>query len=594
MNHFPTELSPSETRRPRPQWVTAQRLLLAAGCVLLACTFPNTVSESRAYSSNEGGVLTSRNDNYRTGANTDEKKLKPNKIDVNSFGLLYTRQVDGKIYAQPLYAPKVKTADKKKHDVVYVATAHNTVFAFDASDTIRETPLWSRNLGPSVPNDDLTNPALGRLACGNIVPEVGISGTPTIDMASETMYVVAKIKENGQWFNRLFALDIGTGEFRRPPIDIGGSVPGTGDGSVGGVLEFDGRRHNQRTGLLLSNGMLYIAFAGHCDNPPHHGWVFAYKAATLKRKAMWVTTPDGEAGGIWQSGGGLSADHAGRIYFAVGQGVNPPYVGRVQNGFGQTIGKLRFHDNILELEDWFIPWDFQAQNEADADMSFGPIIIPNSNLAAGLMIGRGRQSAKMYVVQRDNFGHFHENQSDEVTQSVDVSDPDFTADPQRTDRHWVYSTVYWNGRLYVWAMNDFPRAYAVQGTSVSPMPVATGSTKVFSAPVTGMLSVSAHGNKDGIVWGSVNVEPSTATADAISQAVLYAFDAVTLQELWNSRQNRPRDEVGLFPKFAQPIIGGGKVFMANHSNQLKVYGLYDTDDDDDDERPRLNALSRVR
>jgi hypothetical protein len=274
----------------------------------------------------DGAVATSRNDNYRTGANTREKKLRPKKINVDRFGLQFTRQVDGKIFAQPLFVPRVKTADRGRHDIVYAVTAHNTVFAFDAKDASRDTPLWSRNLGPSVPNSDLTGvDASGApRSCNNMAPEVGITGTPTIDLASQTMYLVAKIKENGQWFNRLFALDIGTGDLRRAPVDIDGSVPGTGDGSVGGVIAFNGRRHNQRAGLLLQNGVLYIAFAAHCDNPPHHGWVFAYDANTFERKANWVTTPDGESAGIWQSGVGLSADDAGRVYFTAGQGVYPP------------------------------------------------------------------------------------------------------------------------------------------------------------------------------------------------------------------------------------------------------------------------------
>lgn len=327
--------------------------MLAAAFVLPVCGDPE-----------EGGsaVLTSRNDNYRTGAQISEKDLRPNKINVNNFGHKFTRQVDGKIYAQLLYVPKVRTADGHKHDIVYASTAHNTVFAFDANDESRTEPLWSRNLGPSVPNTDTAIPTR---SCNNMTPEIGIVGTPTIDRKRETMYLVAKIKENGLWFNRLFALDIATGDLRRPPVDIEGSVPGTGDTSVNGVLTFEGRRHNQRPGLLLLKRVLYIAFAAHCDVPPHHGWVFAYDAKTFERKAVWSTTPDGESAGIWQSGVGLSADDEGRVYFTAGQGVYPPYVGRVQNGFGQTVGKLFLKNNTLVLEDWFIPSEVQMQNDLD-------------------------------------------------------------------------------------------------------------------------------------------------------------------------------------------------------------------------------------
>lgn len=574
MRHIHTE--PGQGRTPS-QRAQARRALLTAACILTACGLPGI---SAADPSIKGAVATSRNDNYRTGANTREKKLRPQKIDVDSFGLQFTRQVDGKIYAQPLFVPRAKTADGSRRDIVYAVTAHNTVFAFDAKHASREAPLWSRNLGPSVPNSDLAgfNADGTPRSCSNVFPEVGITGTPTIDLASNTMYLVAKIKENGQWFNRLFALDIGTGALRLPPVDIDGSVPGTGDGSVGGILAFNGRRHNQRAGLLLQNGVLYIAFAAHCDVPPHHGWVFAYDAKTLERRAIWVTTPDGESAGIWQSGVGLSADDAGRVYFTAGQGVYPPYVGRVQNGFGQTVGKLRLKNGTLELEDWFIPFDFQDQNDQDEDMSFGPIIIPNSNLAVALMMGRSR-AAKMYVLQRDNFGHFHDDQADEITQTVPISDPDFTADPPRLFWHRANSTVYWDGRLYVWSQNDFPRAYAVQGNQVSSTPTVTGTTLVRSGPVTGMLSISADRDKDGILWGSQLADPSSLTSsNAVGACVLYAFDAVTLEELWNSRQNRARDEVGLWAKWPQPVVGGGKVFMANHDNQIKVYGLFDDDE----------------
>jgi hypothetical protein len=211
-------------------------------------------------------------------------------------------------------------------------------------------------------------------------------------------------------------------------------------------------------------------------------------------------------------------------------------------------------------------------------MSFGPIIIPNSNLAVALMMGRSR-AAKMYVLQRDDFGHFHDDQADEITQTVAISDPDFTADPQRLHWHRANSTVYWNGRLYVWSQNDFPRAYAVQGDHVSSTPTVTGTTLVRSGPVTGMLSISADGDKDGVLWGSEIADPSNETSsNAVGPSVLYAFDAVTLEELWNSRQNSARDAVGLWAKWPQPVIGGGKVFMANHNNQIKVYGLFDDDE----------------
>jgi hypothetical protein len=528
-----------------------------------------------------GAVLTSRNGNSRTGANLFERDLKPSNVNVSSFGLRYTRNLDGKVYAQPLFVPDVRRdhfegwkLHVSRHDIVYVVTEHNTVYAFDANDVANPNPLWSRNLGPSVPSADVNVP--GR-SCLDITPEIGISQTPTIDLATQTMYVVAKVEENGVQNHRIFALDIRTGADQHAPTDLGGSVPGTASDSVNGVLTFNPVRHNVRAGLLLQDHVLYVAATSHCDFPPWHGWVFAYDAATLRQRALWVTTPNGAGGGIWQSGGGLSADDTGAIYAVAGNGTYEDGTVKPQTGFGQTIAKLKLTENTIGVLDWFIPFNVDLQNFEDADLASPAMLIPDSNaLVALTRAGRVplKKMAEAYVLPRDNFGHFHALQADEIAQTVLLSDPDHTADPTNTKLQRAYAMVYFKGpsgaRIYAWAQNDFPRAYAFDGMHMNPMPVATGTDRAASTTVTGMTSLSANGTKNGILWGSINVDNANKN---IAKTMLFAFDAETLQTLWNSRQNQARDEVGTWGKWAYPTIAGGMVFLGNADAQLKVYGL---------------------
>jgi hypothetical protein len=565
-------------------------LLLAVSCAGRGGQDTGTRSEATQQgllnnnqgSNNQGlpsgaAVLTSRNDNSRTGANLFEGQLTPGNVKVSSFGLRYTRNLDGKVYVQPLFVPNVQRAEFQgltQRDIVYVVTEHNTVYAFDANDVANPNPLWSRNLGPSVPSADVNVP--GR-SCLDITPEIGISQTPTINLATQTMYVVAKVEENGVQNHRIFALDIRTGADLHAPTDLGGSVPGTASDSVNGVLTFNPVRHNVRAGLLLQNQILYVAATSHCDFPPWHGWVFAYDAATLQQIALWVTTPNGAGGGIWQSGGGLSSDVTGAVYAVAGNGTYEDGTVKPQTGFGQTIAKLKLTGNTISVLDWFIPFDVDLQNFEDADLASPAMLIPNSNALVALTRGGRVQLKKMaraYVLPRDNFGHFHAVQADEIAQTVLLSDPDHTADPTNTKLQRAYAMVYFNGpsgaRIYAWAQNDFPRAYAFDGTHMNPMPVATGTDLAASTTVTGMTSLSANGTQNGILWGSINVDNADKN---IAKTMLFAFDAETLQTLWNSRQNRARDEVGTWGKWAYPTIAGGMVFLGNADAQLKVYGL---------------------
>jgi hypothetical protein len=249
-------------------------------------------------------VTTRGYDNSRTGANLNESILNTGNVNARQFGKLFTRKADGQIYAQPLYLPDVSIPGKGEHNVVYVATQHNSVYAFDADDPAADEPLWHVNLGPSapVPNSDFGN-RFGPYK--DIQKEVGITSTPVIDRASGILYTLALLKRGpGSYEHRLYALDVGTGEERIASAKIEGSVPGNGAGSLDGRVIFDSKQQLQRVGLLLSNGVLYFAFAAYADTDPYHGWVFGYDAATLAQVAVFCATPSGGGSGDPDPNGG--------------------------------------------------------------------------------------------------------------------------------------------------------------------------------------------------------------------------------------------------------------------------------------------------
>jgi hypothetical protein len=244
-------------------------------------------------------VTTAQYDFSRNGANTSETVLTSANVNISTFGKIGTWAVDGQVYAQPLYLANLPIAGGI-HNILIVCTENNSVYAFDADDTGLTLPYWQRLLPPSAPGTDL--------GCGDLTPLVGITSTPVIDRNAGALYVVSKSKENGQFYNKLYAINLSDGIDLVPPAIIQGSVNGSGDASVSGVVSFDPVRHFNRCGLLLLNGVLYIGFGGHCDIRPFHGWVFAYRASDLTQVGMLCTTPNSWGGGVWHNGGGLSSD----------------------------------------------------------------------------------------------------------------------------------------------------------------------------------------------------------------------------------------------------------------------------------------------
>jgi hypothetical protein len=513
-------------------------------------------------------VLTRSYNNSRTGANLSETELDTSSVNVSQFGKLFSHQVDGHIYAQPLYVPRVVIPGKGMHNVVYVATQHNSVYAFDADGLGPALPLWQVNLGTSVP---LPSQEVGPPGYADIQIEVGITGTPVVDPSTGTLYVVAIAQEPipqncpCEYRHRLHALDIFTGSEKfGGPIVI--SSPATGlAGGVSAASAFDSRHQLQRPGLLLSSGIVYIAFGSYGDWEPYHGWIFGYDANTLQQVSSFNTTPTGYEGAIWQSGQGLSADDRGFIYALTGNGNYDVELGGAN--YGDSILKLSppaAMTGVLTVADWFTPYDQENLMLNDIDLgSTGAVLIPGTNL----LLGAGK-TGEFFLVDRDAMGHYNgPNGPDQIAQRFQAGAGSIFGSP-----------VYWNSpsgpRVYVWALNDRLNEYSFDGSLFQTTPVAVGSTLLLGMRPGGILSVSANGSMpgSGVLWAS------HATANAGWQTVpgvLRAYDASDVGvELWNSEQNPARDGVGNFAKFCPPTIANGRVYLATFSNELLVYGHF--------------------
>ncbi len=555
-------------------------LLVIVSLALLTSLTAVAVSSSPTGTTAAVAVLTQHNDISRTGANLNETILNTSNVTVTQFGKLFTRTVDGQVYAQPLYVPNLSFPGNGTHNAVFVATMHNTLYAFDADDPGRAAPLWQTNLGPSAP---LPSPDIGPNPYLDISIEVGTLSTPVIDPASNTIYAVAFNKDSPSsctitctYNYRLHALDLTTGaEKFGGPVVITGTYSGCGYDNHSCVLTFTPNRENQRAGLLLSKGVIYVAFASFGDKPVWHGWVFGYNATTLQRVSKYNTTPNGAFGGIWQSGQGLAADANGYLYFITGNGTFTTAVNNTD--YGNSFLKLdpaHVSNGVLPIADWFVPYNQADLNAGDIDLgSAGPLLIPNTNLVLS-----GGKEGKLYLVDSGNMGHYNGPAGpDNVVQS-------FQATSLTTGTGEIHgSPVYWNSPngplVYLWGQGDALKAFSL--TVYSPIsatflttPVATGTTTLqpYFLP-GGVLSISANGSTPGsdIVWAS---HPVTNAGETISQGVLRAYDASNVGvELWNSRQNLARDDVGNYAKFVPPTVVNGKVYLATFSNQLAVYGL---------------------
>jgi uncharacterized protein (TIGR03437 family) len=488
----------------------------------------------------------------RTNANPLETILNGQSVTSTGFGRIGTLGVDGQIYAQPLYIHDVNIPGQGIHNVVYVVTMHDTVYAFDA-DTLSGTPLWKVNLGASVPSSLLYTQFV------DISPEVGILSTPVIDVSGGIMYLVAETYESGTCIFRLHALSVATGqEMQQGPVVIQASVPGIGAASMDGTIALDPAQHIQRPGLLLSGGTVFAAFGSHADSPPYHGWLLGYDASNLQKQvAVWNTTASGSDGAIWQAGRAPAADAAGNIYVSTGNG---DYDGRVN--FGESFIKL---SGKLSVLDWFTPDDWQTLSDGDYDMgSSGAVLVPGSDLVLG-----GDKYGSIYSLHTGSLGH--------LTAASGPALQSFQA------VRWggIYNLAFWQGLpdssggatglLYVLEQGMGLRAFSLSGGQFNTTPVAV-ATSSYDIPYDGIAVSSSGASLDSaIVWlttGDHSVTPAPGT--------LHAFNAQTLAELWNSDMAGARDTLGSFAKFVAPTVVNGEVFVPTFSNQVAVYGLLGT------------------
>jgi hypothetical protein len=504
--------------------------------------------------SSGGGVLTWRNDNARTGQYLVETTLTPATVNSQKFGKLASLPVDGYVYAQPLFVPGVQIGSAK-HDVVYVATEHDTLYAFDAGGSA--TPLWHVSFltGGATPV-----PAGDTGETGDLIPELGITGTPVIDGATGTLYVVVNTKEAGPTYPyRLHALDLATGaEKLGGPVEITASVPGSGGNSMGGMVTFTGLDHLQRPALLLSNGVVYIALGSHGDHNPdlYHGWVVGYGAADLKQSYVYCTTPDGTEGSIWQTGAGIATDASGSLYVETANGT-----------FDADMGGRNLSESVLKLGksglvDWFTPHDQALLDSGDVELgSVGAVVLPDQAGPVPHELLASGKTGLLYLLNRDAMGHFNAADDSQIVQSVDVN-------PQTTDiQGGIFGTpAYWNGTVYVAGVSDNLKAFALSNGKLSTSPTSQSATSFQYPGATPVIS--SNGASAGIVWV---IEGQGYTPGA--PGILHAYDATNLaNELYNSMQAGARDTPGNAVKFTPPTVAKGKVFVPSQT-EVTIYGL---------------------
>jgi hypothetical protein len=530
-------------------------------------------------------VFTYHNDLSRTGANVKEYALTSATVAGATFGKQFSCSLDAAIYAQPLWVANLSISGAK-HNVVFVATQHDTVYAFDADSNANPcVALWQASLIDTNHGgvSGETWVSSSDVSCSDLAPDIGIVGTPVIDSSSNTMYVVSKSKNSSAVpFNqRLHALDITTGMERATPKVISATAMGNGNGSVGGVLTFDARGANQRSALLLEESHIIIAWASHCDNDPYHGWLMSYNATTLAQEAVLNLSPNGTRAGIWMSGGGPAADSSGNIYFATGNGTfDASSLTAPNNDYGDSVLKLGPPSGgTFPVLSFFTPMSQATLESEDGDQGSGGVLLLPAVGAHNYLVQAGKE-ANVYVADDSNLGGYSTT-GNNVVQELAGALPGGV---------WGAPT-YWNGNVYYGAAQD-PlassdplRAFsfdAVTTATLSTSPTSV-TTKIFGFPGP-TLSVSSNGSSNGIAWALDNSSYCTNHASACGAAVLHAYDATNLaHELWNSSQSGG-DQAGFAVKFTVPTVANGRVYMGTRgadtgsgslspAGELDVYGL---------------------
>jgi mono/diheme cytochrome c family protein len=499
-------------------------------------------------------VLRNRYNNDNTGADLKETILNLADVNDRQFGKLYSYAVDGAVYAQPLYAPSISITGVV-HNVLYVATMDDKLYAFDADHP--GPPLWLRDFTDTaegvtpVPVIDITHS--NNL---NIVGNVGILSTPVIDRSRNAMYVVVRTKEGGRCYvQRLHQIDITTGKDMEKPATIKAAIQSSASDAFGGILRFDPEAGNQRAALAIADGCVWIAWASHEDLHPYHGWVMAYSEVTLKQIAALCLSPDGGEVGIWQSGRAPAIDSEGNLYYETGNGT---WDGKKE--FGNSVVRLRISGGQIKVKDYYTPHDYPALNKRDTDLgSTGPLLIPGTNILIC-----GNKQGQLFLLDKRHLGHEHPGNPG-VAQSLALNGGRVMGGP-----------AYWDGPegplVYVWNEADFLKAFRFNGKKLDPNAFARGEVASTGSP-GGALTISAEGSKagTGIVWAMLTEEGSANHGNA--PGILRAYNAETLKQLWNSDQDPARDRLGTLVKFVPPVVANGKVYAVTYDNAVKVYGL---------------------
>ena len=515
---------------------------------VLALIFVLSISAHLGQAYGQVNVLTNKYSNSRLGANTAETLLAPSNVNSNQFGKLFTFNVDGYIQAQPLYMSGV-TINGGTHNVVFVATMHDSIYAIDADTGALFWQVSFINTGAGI----MTVP-MAVQGCGNITKlnEVGILSTPVIDAGTGTIYVVAKTQETvgttTSYYFRLHALDITTGaeKFGGPAVISASS----------GALNLNPKAELQRPALLSTNGTLYLAFGSNGCDLTGRGWLLAYSPSTLQQLGAMVTQPDGSYGSaIWQGGTGPAADADGNIYLSTANGefnfgTNFP-------DLGDSVLKLNFNSGAFTVADYFTPYDEAVLSSQDLDLGSGAVsILPDQTGRHKHLLATGSKRGDVYLLDGDNLGQFNMVDNSQIPQYM----------PGALSKYNFSSPNYWtdgtNQYVYYLAHNDFLKAYSLSNGALSATPVAQTSTKLTTV---GLPEISANGTANGIVWivRSVNGIP-----------LLSAYEASKLFLLYDSGMAaNGRDSLGTVAHFAPPTIANGKVY-AGTQTQLVVYGLF--------------------
>jgi hypothetical protein len=511
------------------------------------------------YVTDLAGQFSWRGDSGLTGQNRQELALNPRTLAAGSFGKVSSCAVDGPLHAQPLYAANLSDGSRIRN-VVYVATEHDSVYAFDA-DAILCQQIWTRSFLDEA--SGITAVPGGDIPGGDSSAEIGIAGTPVIDRTSGTLYLVARTKESNvfgsAYVQRLHALDIVTGaEKLGGPVVITATAPGTGDGNNGSnpsLVAFDPLMQSQHTALLLAGGKLNVTFSGRGQASPFHGWLLVYDAATLAQVGAFNSTPNGSHGGFAEAGAGASADAGGNVYVAAGHGTFDSALPALsRKDFGQTL--LKFQSNpALTIADTFTPSNQSALTNALDDFgSTGTLILPDQIGAANPRLAVvGATNGALYLVNRDNLGGFTSPGPDRVVQTLNLA------------KAINGTPAYWQNTIYVAAAGDALKAYALSAGTLADAP-GSQSNSIIAGPGASPV-VSSNGGSGGIVW-----LVDTGGADSSAPAVLRAFDAADLaRELYNSAR-KPQDAAGPAAGLAVPTVVNGKVYVGTQ-NELTVYGL---------------------